>query len=213
MHCSRTIRLLVAMMALSLHGVGVPAGIVHPMLEALRQEAYGDRPDAAVAGDLTSATSIAIGTVSQSVLSKLIQLEDSPSGVIVSTFITTNGAIDLATKYDVQVNSQLGNLFTARVSLAQIESLKNDSNVLLIEPSFFARPMLDYSVVDMGVSSVWSSFGLDGSGVVIGVVDWGIDINNADFKDASGSRICIGPGTLDTKVFVFTTPKWLGSAS
>lgn len=85
---------------------------------------------------------------------------------------------------------------TARLTLDEIRGLLALSGVRRVAAAPRARPSLDVSVPEIRADLVHSGSGAPpvysgyaGAGIVIGIVDTGIDIEHEDFDDADGSRI------------------------
>lgn len=95
------------------------------------------------------------------------------------------------------VNTVIGGeptILTVRLPIDRLESLARTPGVISVSASEPLSTALDKSVVDIGADEVWAlrSRGLPitGQGVLVGVVDTGIDWSHPDFEDASGqSRI------------------------
>ncbi|MFQ5854696.1 MAG: S8 family peptidase [Anaerolineae bacterium] len=95
------------------------------------------------------------------------------------------------------VNTVVGDgpvILTVRLPIDRLESLARIQDVISVSASNPVPTALDRSVVDIGADDVWAlqSHGLPitGQGVLIGVVDTGIDWSHSDFQNARGrSRI------------------------
>ncbi|MFA6029092.1 MAG: fibronectin type III domain-containing protein [Elusimicrobiota bacterium] len=80
-------------------------------------------------------------------------------------------------------------IVTATLPMDLLDELENDPDVAAIEPSVFLEPMMDvvktswtYGSYTMGVmQSTREVNGVDGTGVVVGIVDTGIDWSHKDF--------------------------------
>jgi len=73
------------------------------------------------------------------------------------------------------VNQPTGAIRTADLPFAALEALSEDPRVTRIRSSQYLKPLLDVASSAVGVDVVRTRFGLDGQGVVVGVVDTGID--------------------------------------
>ncbi len=85
-------------------------------------------------------------------------------------------------------------VMTARLPLGRLESLARVRGVIAISASQPARPALDRSVADIRANAVWAlrhhGLPIKGQGVLVGIVDTGIDWQHPDFWDTQGrSRI------------------------
>jgi subtilisin family serine protease len=85
------------------------------------------------------------------------------------------------------VNTVIGEVATLRLPLSNIWSLSHVDFVNRIDDGV-AKPLLDISVPSIGANLVWETIKdaqgrrTDGSGVIIGIVDTGIDWKHPDFK-------------------------------
>ena len=92
----------------------------------------------------------------------------------------------------IQVRTLRGGRATVTVPVSALSALAARQDVQLITVPMPVRPQLDKSVPETGAtwmrSLSGSSFsGHTGSGVVVGVIDSGIDYDHEDFLDASGN--------------------------
>jgi subtilisin family serine protease len=94
---------------------------------------------------------------------------------------------------DARNISRSGNIFTAEVPLRQVQQLAGHDQVLYIETAS-RRPSLNkQGRISIQADKVHSGTGLprafQGEGVVVGVIDSGIDFTHPDFSDGNGTRI------------------------
>lgn len=92
--------------------------------------------------------------------------------------------------------ARFSQLFTAKVTLEQIRQLSNLSSVQFIEAPKMRYPLLDKSLVEMKVDKVHqgqvNGTAYKGKGVIVGIIDSGIDWKHEDFRsnsDNTKSRI------------------------
>jgi subtilisin family serine protease len=91
-----------------------------------------------------------------------------------------------------RVRSVIGNIVTADVPVRSLNDLVDLSNVIYIQAARQMQPaLLDVSVPDTRADQVWQSTpGYTGKGVIVGIIDAGIDWRHPDFKNDDGtSRI------------------------
>jgi subtilisin family serine protease len=91
------------------------------------------------------------------------------------------------------VRSVIGDILTASVPLDNIQALAANDVIIYIESSKPLRTKMDYARTLTGVDTVQDGSGITGgtaytgSGVLVGVVDSGLDCEHADFKDSDGN--------------------------
>ena len=118
---------------------------------------------------------------------------------IISVFVTMEqdyGVNDLGVDY-VEVVSHIDNIFVVRIPVDRLEELAAFPMVKSIETGVRLEPMLDYARPASNVESVQSGFSydgqqktFDGSGVICGMMDTGLEANHINFKNTDGtSRI------------------------
>lgn len=91
------------------------------------------------------------------------------------------------------IQSNIGNIITAELDIFSIPELALFDEVEYIEASSISYPLLDVSRTEIKANQVHSGNGLSqsyqGDGVIVGVVDSGIDWEHPDFYNSQGSRI------------------------
>ncbi|UCF10415.1 MAG: S8 family serine peptidase [Candidatus Bipolaricaulota bacterium] len=81
------------------------------------------------------------------------------------------------------IRANTGTIVSVAVTLGELLRLAEDDGVVYIEPAWKAAPKLDVSLSTIGMPYVRSAYpGLTGEGVVVGVVDTGIDYLHLDFR-------------------------------
>ncbi len=119
-------------------------------------------------------------------LKEVISVNWTNGEPMVGAFIKVEGSIDELQSLGVKVHSKIDNIVTADVPLVKLPEIVALSNVLRIEA---AKPVeLDLNVATPMVNAplARNSFGLTGKGVIIGMIDSGLDLANEDFKDDEG---------------------------
>ncbi len=91
------------------------------------------------------------------------------------------------------VQARVGNLVALRVPLDALEALAARTDVREIETSRRRRPAMAASRADIRADLVHAGVGLpgpvQGEGVVVGVLDSGLDVTHPDFFNEGGSRV------------------------
>jgi subtilisin family serine protease len=82
---------------------------------------------------------------------------------------------------DVQVNSQHGLIRTAYLPLTSLGSLAGNQDVVRITGARRLRPCLDKALPAAGVPTLKTNAKLSGKGVVVGIIDSGIDGKHSSF--------------------------------
>ena len=111
-----------------------------------------------------------------------------------SAVIDYDGDPDALRAAGVRVRTCLGGIVTAEIPEDSLEQIASMPGLRRIHLSRRFHPLLDASVPDTHAPDVWAGMppalpGYTGKGVVIGMVDTGIDPNHQDFRDSQGSRI------------------------
>lgn len=108
--------------------------------------------------------------------------------------------VKIISRYNVVYNG-----FQARVPLSRLNEIRALPGVVAIHRAPIHEPTLSNSVSLIGASQVWDDLGYDGEGVVIAVIDTGIDYTHAVFGGsgnpadyANNNPNIIEPGTFPT---------------
>ncbi|OQX95701.1 hypothetical protein B6I21_04060 [candidate division KSB1 bacterium 4572_119] len=87
----------------------------------------------------------------------------------------------------ISVFAKIGEIVTASVPLSEIVNIIKTPEIKYIQLPKAARTRNDMSVPEIGVPQTRSQFGLTGRGIIIGIVDTGIDWRHEDFRNADGT--------------------------
>lgn len=122
--------------------------------------------------------------------------KDDQDVIMVPVFIKTNSVE--ATKGTLLVlNGKIGtvaeDIMTAHLPVTSIELIAELPEVIYIDASTRSDTKLDISRTETKVNQLHNGTGISrpykGNGIIVGVVDSGIDWKHQDFKNTSGSRI------------------------
>ncbi len=89
----------------------------------------------------------------------------------------------------LQVDAVVGDVATARsVPLSLVDDLARHPAVARLQAASRLRVMNDASVPETGAPGVWTDpFNATGRGVIVGIIDTGIDVNHPDFENPDGT--------------------------
>jgi len=94
---------------------------------------------------------------------------------------------DLAQIPGLVVGSQTGAFITADIPLSSLPMLEDNDDISYVEAAYLQHTLMDMATVDGKVDQVWNGApAYTGAGVLVGVIDSGIDWNHADFQTAGG---------------------------
>ena len=133
-------------------------------------------------------TNIRVGeAISERFLSR-----DSRGGVLVDLIVEGDVPAELLRSRGIEINTRTGRLMTARCPLPLLPDLLDLPGIERVQVAERCKPNLNLSAGDVGVTAVRTvpppSFsGQTGSGVLVGVVDTGIDYAHGDFKKPDGT--------------------------
>lgn len=107
----------------------------------------------------------------------MVMSPDPAKPVRIPVFVTcsNDARLQRLASYGVQVNQGRGKVRTAFLPLDSLDRLSDDAEILHISPSRVLQPRMDLAAPHTGVDSFRNSSGLSGTGVVVGIVDTGID--------------------------------------
>jgi subtilisin family serine protease len=141
---------------------------------------------------------------------------------LVSTSDTGEEVIDVILKLKdpdvpvegLKIRTVVGQIVTGSIPISKIEDVRRHENVLSMKAPVQIRESLDAAVpeihADSSSLSKLPSGGLDGSNIIIGIVDYGCDFNHKDFRNEDGtSRILFlwdqagGPNPKSPEVYKY----------
>jgi len=109
----------------------------------------------------------------------------SPESPKVNVFLHCDEAAELdhLEEKGVQVNTWKGRIRTASLSLENLEHLYEDPDIIYVGASHKLHPLMDVASARVQLPEFRNETGLTGEGVIIGVVDTGIDSNHPAFQE------------------------------
>lgn len=107
---------------------------------------------------------------------------------VVKTLLMFEGSREDLELLGVLVRSNAGNIFSVEISVSKLETLSDHHEIKFIEASRKLFKELDVSRIEAEVDHVHTGTpGYDGTGVIVGIIDSGIDWAHEDFKNVSGN--------------------------
>ncbi len=121
---------------------------------------------------------------------------DVQNNITIPVFIRTNSVESTRNKIAElggYTGTIAGDIITANLPASSINLLVESPEVIYVDASTVSKTKLDVSRVETKVKQLHDGTGISrpykGNGVVVGVMDSGIDWKHADFKNSGGSRI------------------------
>lgn len=145
------------------------------------------------AGAKPKSVSPALGRVQPgAAMSERFLSRDRNGQVMADLLIQGTVPLGLLRARGIEVGTAAGGWITARCPVGLLGALEEMDGIDRIQVSSRCEPSLDVSVVDAGVSTVRTVgpsdiTGQTGQGVIVGIVDSGIDLDHADLLNANGS--------------------------
>lgn len=122
--------------------------------------------------------------------------QDEADDLAIPLFIKTQSVISsesIISAFGGKVKTIAGDIITAEVPLNSVRELALSADIIYIEASTISEIKIDVSRIEAKVNQLHNGTGISrpykGNGVVVGVIDSGIDWRHQDFKNAGGSRI------------------------
>ncbi len=111
------------------------------------------------------------------------QSSPKPARTVVFIYCDEDAQLDhLQEELGIQINQSTGTVRTAFLPMESLDPLSEEPAIHRIKPSRYLRPLMDVAPGKVNLPQFKTATGLSGKGVVIGVVDTGIDPNHPAFK-------------------------------
>jgi subtilisin family serine protease len=105
-----------------------------------------------------------------------------PPRSVVFIYCDEQAELDHLAQYGIQVNQSTGRVRTAFLPLESLDPLSEDPAIQRIKPSRYLRPLMDVAAAKVNLPQFRQSSGLSGKGVIMGIIDSGIDPNHPAFQ-------------------------------
>lgn len=112
---------------------------------------------------------------------------DPDGNVFVDALIQTNGSNEGIEDLGIIIQSQVGTVAAARIPLASLGRLTAFANVQVIQSAQRLSPANYAGGPAIRAPEFRNATGMDGTGVIVGVIDSGIDIFHSDFRNPDGT--------------------------
>ena len=142
---------------------------------------------------LLSATVLTSGTLSpvlhqalQSYQGALAKGATGSAEPFITTLVTLAGGTGALSQTGSHILFHKGEFVIAEIPLSQLSAVSRLPGVISMDDNSIAYPCLDKSAADIGVASARERFNLSGKGVLVGIIDSGIDWQHQDFRNPDG---------------------------
>ena len=105
-----------------------------------------------------------------------------PVRTVVFIYCDEQASLDHLAQYGIHVNQSVGRVRTAFLPLESLDRLSEEPAVERIKPSRYLRALMDVAPGKVNLPQFKSTSNLTGKGVIIGVLDSGIDASHPAFQ-------------------------------
>lgn len=105
-----------------------------------------------------------------------------PTRTVVFIYCDEDANLEHLAEYDIYVNQSTGSVRTAILPIDSLDPLSEEPAVHRIKPSRYLRLLMDVARPKVNLPQFQSQTGLTGQGVIVGIVDSGIDPNHPAFQ-------------------------------
>ncbi|GAB4533621.1 MAG: hypothetical protein Kow0063_15830 [Anaerolineae bacterium] len=132
----------------------------------------------------------------------VLSVENSPKPPRAVVFIHCDpqARLEHLADYRIRINQPTGRVRTAFLPVESLDPLSEEPAIQRIIPSRYLRLLMDAAAEEVNLPSFRSGTGLSGRGVILGVVDTGIDPNHPAFKGRIlriWDQVLPGPGVVE----------------
>ncbi|MBD3288089.1 S8 family serine peptidase [candidate division KSB1 bacterium] len=104
-----------------------------------------------------------------------------------NVLIKTDADKAMLSQFGIDVQARIGDIVSANVAINNISTIVDLPEIRYIQIPKLSKTLLDMSVVETRANFITRDFGSTGEGVLIGIIDTGIDIYHQDFRNTDGS--------------------------
>ena len=112
----------------------------------------------------------------------IVSKENNPKPARAVVFIHCKEKATFGKKEGIIVNQPTGPIRTGIISLESVETLSENRDVKWVTASHFVKPLMDVAPGKVGLPAFRKKTKLKGKGIIVGVVDTGIDPKHAAFQ-------------------------------
>ncbi len=105
----------------------------------------------------------------------------------IGVILQYDGSIDALKNINFEIFSSFSNFFVGEIPIYRLHKLKGLPGVRRVELRKKLRLHLNLSSPAVGAPQVYRNYHLDGSGVIVGIVDTGIDYTHPAFRNPDGT--------------------------
>lgn len=120
-------------------------------------------------------------------LSDQFQLQLDGSAAAAHVLVQTTDNAKQLEDLGIRIEARVGDVATALIPFDRLPEVAGLASVVKVEASQRYRPLNDVSVPETNAPQVWNQLGNTGAGVIVGVIDSGIDHRHLDFVKPDGS--------------------------
>ncbi len=125
-------------------------------------------------------------------LNKLYQIHkfgmSKPQAVsYTNVLIKTDADKHTLSQYGIDVQARIGNIVSASVAIDNLSAISGLPEIRYIQAPKLSKTLLDLSVTDTRANFITRDYGATGKGVIVGIIDTGIDIFHEDFRNSNSS--------------------------
>ena len=115
-------------------------------------------------------------------------MQGRPGGLLVKVRTTDPDTLQAeAPGLGVEIRAIVGDVASVETPVESLEALALVPGVFSIKPAKRYFPTLDISTVEMGADLAATTYGGTGKGVIVAVIDSGLDFRHRDFRKADGT--------------------------